>query len=1449
MHLDTFMELLYSHTLLLSLGVLYLFLPINLSTQSLRMKITNGLVLALIGTIVIWGQLQSSEGMILDSRTILLSVGAIYLGFIPTLVAVVIMSIVRLLIGGGTPIIGVAILTASAVIGFLWKRFLPTKRRPLHLLLFGLLVHINLLLWLSLIPSDYANTLITQAVFPGIIIYPFTTMLLGMILERQQHIMTTREVILFDESKLGKILENSWDIVLLIDAYGVCNYINKSVTRILGYQSEEVIGKSINLWIHPDHLELVQNSLEKMVSKPGFTETIEIQLRHKDGHYIWVENVTSNLLHDPSIRSIIAHARDITDRKKSAKELLDWKELTDYAILHDPNAIAILDKDLNFIFASERFLGNVCKTAGDIIGKYLCDALPDISDYFKTAYQRALAGEIVSNEEYPIFNPDGSVDISRWEVRPWFKSDSSIGGVIIYSEIYTDKKKAEESYGAVIKTSLDGFHIVDLHGVIHDANETMCNMLGYTREELLTKTIFDFDPLQTPEAYHKLISRIRETGRARFSTRHLRKDGSSYEAEISSTFLDVDGGRFFSFARDITDRMSYEKRIFEESERLANIIEATRAGTWERDIETNEVRFNDRWFQMMGYTSDELNPLTFEGWIELIHPDDVENAQVQLQRHLEGISEAYETEIRLRHKDGSYKWILSRGKIIERDEKGNPKVLAGIHLDISESKQHEQEQLLLANLMENSQSEIFVLDGKTLYLARINKSALANLQYTHKELKGKSPTVFLPEFTDDTFRETMQPLLRGDVTELKVITRHQRKDKTEYDIEANLTYDKAHDLFVSFVFDLTEQVRMREALQESEARYREIFHNSNDALFVTEVTPDLMPGHFIEVNDIACASLGYTREEFLRMTPSDITNETSLRVNLEDYAEYFRKNRQITSEATHIRKDGTSFPVELNTYMFKTQETYRTLTIARDISERKLAEQRERESRLVLLQAQSIANIGSYTYDLIDESFIFSDEALNIIGVNEELLNSLRLRDVVIPDEYDQVKSALLNLVHKKEPFDINFQIIRQNDKEQRFVRSVGRLDEQKNRIIGVIQDITEERRAIHERKHLEEELRQSQKMDAIGRLAGGVAHDFNNMLAVIMSTTEMILPEVDPESNMYKDLLEIDRAAQRSADLTRQLLTFSRKQIIRPKVVDLNDSIIEQHKMLKRLIGEDIEIRLGTNKELWPVFIDPTQINQILANLIVNARDAISGVGTVTINTDNVLLDEEHSRNELTIVAGDYVMVSVTDTGAGIPPEHLDRVFEPFFTTKKMGEGTGLGLSTIYGIVKQNNGVIHVYSEIDQGTTFKIYFPRFVGDETRTITASNDLPLTGDETILVVEDEDSILNVAKRFLELSGYTVLAARNPIEALETAKEFGGDIHLLLTDVVMPGMNGKQLEEQLNELQPDSKVLFMSGYSADVIAQRGILNEGIDFIQKPFTMKTLTEKVRSVLDNRN
>lgn len=522
-----------------------------------------------------------------------------------------------------------------------------------------------------------------------------------------------------------------------------------------------------------------------------------------------------------------------------------------------------------------------------------------------------------------------------------------------------------------------------------------------------------------------------------------------------------------------------------------------------------------------------------------------------------------------------------------------------------------------------------------------------------------------------------------------------------------------------------------------------------------------------------------------------------------------------------------------------------------DVTDRKLAEIALRESEARFRLFAELAPVGIVISDSEQNTLYISHKFVEMFGYTiEEMPSVEHWWHLAYPDETLRTQARLqwneavdVAIQTRSEIKPIEFPVTCKNGT----VREIEfRLASSGNLNVVLFTDISERKKGELERETLQSQLLQAQKMESVGRLAGGVAHDFNNMLMVITGHVQMALDQIDPKDAIHADLVEIRKAAEHSADLTRQLLAFARKQTIAPKVLDMNETVEGMLKVLRRLIGEDVSLAWLPEAGIWRVLMDPSQVDQILANLCVNARDAIAGVGKVTIETQNVVFDEDYCKSHIGYQTGEYVLLAVSDDGCGMSNPTLQDIFEPFFTTKKSGEGTGLGLATVYGIVKQNEGFINVYSELGKGTTFRIYLPRHAVDASDiTLRELAEIPMGQGEIILLVEDERAILETTRKMLERLGYQIITASAPGEAIRLATSNTDKIQLLMTDVIMPDMNGRDLAIRVQEIVPNARCLFMSGYTADVIAHRGVLEEGVHFIEKPFSAENLAIKVREAL----
>jgi PAS domain S-box-containing protein len=675
------------------------------------------------------------------------------------------------------------------------------------------------------------------------------------------------------------------------------------------------------------------------------------------------------------------------------------------------------------------------------------------------------------------------------------------------------------------------------------------------------------------------------------------------------------------------------------------------------------------------------------------------------------------------------------------------------------------------------------------------------------------------------------------------------------------------NVFVRSYYTQAENLRQSsKQLSESEEKYRVLVEESSDPVFSYDIE-----GRYLYVNRAFAEAVGLQVRDITGKSLWDIFTKEEADLRFRALKEVLR-DREVKVIEVSAPFDGRFYQTTITPVTGKSGEVVSAICTAKDITERKMTEKALQDSyrRLELFFNQSIYGYYCSTMDTplawndqtdkdkvledIDQhQFIteINDAMLEQYGTTREMLigrpmsaffqhdkeTARRFRRELFDKGHLHVET--FELKDNKTPVWIEGDYICTYD-------DLGRI----TGTLGVQIDISVRRKAEKEREKLQDQLVQTQKMESVGRLAGGVAHDFNNMLQAILGHVELALQKLPDQGALRENLLEIQTCAKRSADLTRQLLAFARKQTIIPKVIDLNDAVESTLKMLRRLIGEDIDLLWHPGTHLWFVRMDPSQIDQVLANLCVNARDAIEGVGKVTIRTENRLVQHENPVINMGAVAGEYVVLEVTDNGHGMNKEVLSHLFEPFFTTKDVGKGTGLGLAMVYGIIQQNHGFINVQSQPGEGTSFELFLPRYHG-EISSVSAPSYYAqdLTGRETVLLVEDEPAILDLSKVILEAQGYTVLTASCPSEAIEIAKTYQDEIHLLLTDVIMPEMNGGDLATIILAYHSGIKLMFMSGYSADVIARQGLIDEGIFFIEKPFMLENFCLKVREALDYKS
>ncbi|RJP85570.1 MAG: PAS domain S-box protein [Desulfobacteraceae bacterium] len=846
---------------------------------------------------------------------------------------------------------------------------------------------------------------------------------------------------------------------------------------------------------------------------------------------------------------------------------------------------------------------------------------------------------------------------------------------------------------------------------------------------------------------------------------------------------------------------------------------------------------------------------------------------VEEDRHLMAEQEAltqeslarFYVEVRYRRPSGEIRWLLITSS--PRRLPDQRIAAEGLAIDITDSKRageflQESEKRFRLHF-EDAPLPSQSLDANGNIIA-VNKAWLKTLGYSIEDVLGQWFGKFLPADHQDIFRERFPRFKKmGEIfgAEFEMVAQDGSVKIVSFDGRIGLNPDGSFRQTYCVFKDLTTLRQTQDALREKEKDYRLLVENLSTGIVVHGSDTGILFS-----NPMASALLGLTEDQMRGKTAIDpawsFLREDKTPMPLEEYP----VNRVLSSgdpllgQVLGIRRPDRPEPVWVlcNAYPMidGAGNLFRVVVAFSDITERKRTEELLRESEERLAFVLEGSQLGYWDWNIETGDVKRNERWAEMLGytLREIEFNVKQWTDLHHPDDREAAwKSIQDHLEGCTDVHKIEYRM-RTKDGQYKWILDCARVvkrDAQGRplRMSGTHTDITDRRQAEEERERLQAQLNHALKIESVGRLAGGVAHDFNNMLGIIIGHAEMAMEQVDPVQPLYDDLLEIRKAAERSAGLTRQLLAFARRQTVSPRVLDLNETVESMLKMLRRLIGEGIDLAWQPRAGVWQIKMDPTQIDQILANLCINARDAIADMGKITIETQNIVFDEDYCALHVDVVPGEYVLLAVSDDGGGMDKETLEKLFEPFYTTKEMGKGTGLGLATVYGIVKQNNGFINVYSEPGQGTTFKIYLPRYQGKAGQEKEKFQADPVAGGhETILLVEDEPAILKMTTTMLERMGYSVLAANTPGEAIRLAEAHPGEISLLMTDVVMPEMNGRDLAKNLLSFYPHLKRLFMSGYTANVIAHHGVLDEGMNFIQKPFSMKDLAAILRGVLDSK-
>jgi PAS domain S-box-containing protein len=1241
---------------------------------------------------------------------------------------------------------------------------------------------------------------------------------------------------------------------LTLDENGLVLEANLTIARQLGIERSRLVGSPLSAYIVIADRDAFRSHLGSVL-KYKTHQACEVRFMKGSGGAFHAL-LGSIFFEDPGCsRRLRTSVTDITERKLAENLLRESEEQLHVFIEQAPASLAMFDREMRYLSASRRWLSDYNLGERDLRGMSHYEVFPEIPERWKTFHRRGLAGEVVWADTDRFERADGSVQWLRWEIRPWRDTTGDVAGIVIFSEDITERKQAEqavlqakEDWERTFDAVPDLIAILDTDYRIVRVNKAMASRLGVPPIEFIGLKCYEIGhgtsgpPVFCPN-------------------RQLLGDGIEHTAEIHEERL---GGDFLvsvlpllgprgellgsvHVCRDITERKQAEEALLESENKFKSFAEQALAGIY--IIQDGVFKYvNPQFAQMFGYAVEEcLNDMPFR---DLVYAEDQATVEGQVARRTLGEAESVHYTFRGLKKNGQIFHVEVYGATSAY--KGKP-AATGTILDITERKRMEakvrEHTDFLQTLFDTIPNPVFHKDANGRY-AGCNPAFLEFTGRPMEEILGKTVYDLEPKDIADKYEEKDRELFDQPGKQ-----HYEWKIHNALGEIREVIFDKATILdtnaevsgLIGVISDITERKRAEQALCNKSEELQLILDTVPATIWFKDKS-----NNFLRVNKATCEMMGFSKADIEGKNAREVFPDWLAEKYYEDDLEVIRSvqskmgiEEQLTNAAGELRWVRT----DKIPWYDEQGNLAGVLAFALDITENKRAEESLRESEaqfrtLVESAPQAIFIQGQGRFAYVNQ------EAIRLFGAkSQEFLLGQSVIKRFHPDDHAKVLERIRLLNEERKPVPLIEERILKLDGTASDVEVSAvpfRYGEESGALVFV-SDITDRKRAEAEKEKVEAQLFQSQKMESVGRLAGGVAHDFNNMLGVIIGRAEMALEQDILTANLKEDLQEILKAGQRSADLTRQLLAFARKQSAIPKILDLNDTISGILKMLRRLIGEDIDLFWAPELDLWKVKIDPSQVDQILANLVVNARDSISGVGAITMRTENVVIDDSVRAETPEFISGEYVLLTISDSGEGMNQEVLENIFEPFFTTKEVGKGTGLGLSTVYGIVKQNDGFIYVASEQGKGTTFKIYLPR-LQDETSQVPSkevAGKRP-TGTETILLVEDDEAILNLSKTILEKLGYTVLAARTPVNAMHLVEEHQGDLHLLITDVVMPEMNGRELAEQLSAIRPNLKCIYMSGYTADVIAHRGILEEGVNFIQKPFGSRELAAKVRQVLD---
>jgi PAS domain S-box-containing protein len=1037
----------------------------------------------------------------------------------------------------------------------------------------------------------------------------------------------------------------------------------------------------------------------------------------------------------------------------------------------------------------------------------------------------------------------------------------------VSSKLDNERRESEARFRTLFENAGDAILIIQ-GDRFFECNTRALEVFGcQSRDQIVGQSPGSLSPPLQPNGRnsHQLATeRINAAADGRpqlFEWVHAKLDGTPFPAEVTLNAVEL-GGKVSlqAIVRDVSERKRTEEALRINERRLSLAVSATADAVWDWNLRTNETYYSPRWYHMLGYSSQQFT-MHFNTWKDLCHPDDYQPTLDRIQAVLIGPqSSGYVAEFRMRKADGSWAWILGRGNVAERDAAGQPLLVSGTNTDITDRKRAEDQlresEERYRNLFKNAPVGVFysTSDGKVV---RVNDEYARILGYASPE--EAKEIVNQSTIAESVYVESQE---RASLVEAVVATpgnwirtQRQLRRKDGSGITTNLTIralpENPGDL-EGFIEDITERKRAEEERERAFALLEASLEQSPSCIMIADA-----PNVTIRFANSAALRLRGATDQ--RLTGIDVSQHSSnwqvFRADGKPYpseelplSRAILKGETIQGDELIIRSaQGEDRWVTANAAPIRDRQgvIVSGIVIFHDITERKRADAVLRESEVRFRALFDLVPCTMAIHDLDGRLVDGNARLIGLCGRSREDIAGCLISDFFDihhtgTREYDLARDVAV--LHEALRRPVELTSVHRVTGARRIVllSSVMIALDGKQRYLTCAFDVTEQRQ-------IEQQFRQAQKMEAIGRLAGGVAHDFNNLLTVIGGYTQLALTHLTEKHRLYGSLLEVSKAAGRAASLTRQLLAFSRDQVLDPAVVDLNALVLDASKMLRRLIGEEVELDVSLGERLPSVRVDSGQTVQVLMNLAVNAGDAMPQGGRLVISTGTVEVGEERAE-ELGLRPGTHVSLRVTDTGTGMDQETQARIFEPFFTTKPVGHGTGLGLSTVFGIVKQSGGSITVSSRPGAGSVFEVLLPAVSPAEPICQEPQSEAVLGGTEIVLLAEDDKPIRELTRQILGRAGYVLLEAANGTDALTVARSHEGSIDLLVTDLKMPGISGLELARRLRLEFPDVAVLYVSGYSSGETLDGAQADDRAELIWKPFSPAILLKHVRRALDAR-